>query len=122
MAGGAEHDEIAKNKGDGEALVWDDLAKMKFTWRVAQETLRLVPPAFGLFRRAIGDTEYDGYLIPKGWGSGSQLVNVACFLIPNVDARGNTVTHGFILVPAAGPYVQQEGVRGHCIILHPECL
>ena len=24
-----------------------------------------------------------------------------------VDARGNTGTHGFILVPAAGPYVQQ---------------
>ncbi|KAG2587834.1 hypothetical protein PVAP13_5NG170862 [Panicum virgatum] len=62
-----EHDEITKNKGNGEALVWDDLAKMKFTWRVAQETLRLVPPAFGLFRRAIGDTEFDGYLIPKGW-------------------------------------------------------
>ena len=55
-------------------------------------------------------------------GSGSQLVNVACFLVPDVDARGNTVTHGFILVLAAGPYVQQEGVRGHCIILHPECL
>ena len=24
-----------------------------------------------------------------------------------VDVRGNTGTHGFILVPAAGPYVQQ---------------
>ena len=24
-----------------------------------------------------------------------------------IDARGNTETHGFILVPAAGPYVQQ---------------
>ena len=24
-----------------------------------------------------------------------------------VDARDNTGTHGFILVPAAGPYVQQ---------------
>ena len=67
MAGGAEHDEIAKNKGDGEALTWDDLAKMKFTWRVALETLRLVPPVFGNFRRAIEDTEFDGYLIPKGW-------------------------------------------------------
>jgi cytochrome P450 len=62
-----EHDEIAKNKGDGEALTWDDLAKMKFTWRVALETLRLVPPVFGNFRRAIQDTEFDGYLIPKGW-------------------------------------------------------
>ena len=24
-----------------------------------------------------------------------------------VDARGNTKTHDFIIVPAAGPYVQQ---------------
>ena len=24
-----------------------------------------------------------------------------------VDARGNTVTYGFILVPTMGPYVQQ---------------
>ena len=29
------------------------------------------------------------------------------FLPPDVDARGNTVTHEFILVPAVGPYVQQ---------------
>jgi len=65
---GAEHDEIAKNKqGDGEALTWNDLAKMKFTWRVALETLRLVPPIFGSFRRALEDVEFDGYLIPKGW-------------------------------------------------------
>ena len=55
-------------------------------------------------------------------GFGSQLVNAACFLVPDIDARGNTVMHGFILVPAAGPYVQQGGVRGHCIILHPVCL
>ncbi|VAH36191.1 unnamed protein product [Triticum turgidum subsp. durum] len=62
-----EHEEIAKNKGDGEALTWEDLAKMKLTWRVAQETLRVVPPIFGNFRRALEDTEFDGYLIPKGW-------------------------------------------------------
>ena len=29
-----------------------------------------------------------------------------------VDARGNTVTHVFILVPAAGPYVQQGVCEG----------
>ena len=60
--------------------------------------------------------------VSRPGGSGSQLVNAACFLVPNVDARDNTVTHGFILVPATRPYVQQRGVRGHCIILHPECL
>ena len=46
----------------------------------------------------------------------------ACFLVPDVDARGNTVTHGFILFPAVGSYVQQGGMRGHCIILHRRCL
>ena len=33
-------------------------------------------------------------------GSGSQLINAACFLVPDVDARGNTVTHGFY--PSSG--------------------
>ena len=55
-------------------------------------------------------------------GAGIPASNAACFLVPDVDARGNTVTHGFILVPAAGPDVQQRGVRGHCIILHQRCL
>jgi cytochrome P450 len=40
---------------------------MKYTWRVAMETLRMVPPAFGGFRKAMKDIEYSGYLIPKGW-------------------------------------------------------
>ncbi|XBH81329.1 hypothetical protein VPH35_106913 [Triticum aestivum] len=62
-----EHEEIAMNKGDGDALTWEDLTKMKFTWRVAQEILRTVPPIFGNFRRALEDVEFDGYLIPKGW-------------------------------------------------------
>ena len=38
------------------------------------------------------------------------------FLVPNVDARGNTVTYRFILVPAVGSYIQQRGVREHCTI------
>ena len=39
-----------------------------------------------------------------------------------VDAGGNTITHEFILVPAAGPYVLQRGVREHCTVLHRGCL
>lgn len=62
-----EHEEIAKNKSDGDALSWEDLAKMKLTWRVALETLRTVPPIFGNFRRATQDIEFGGYRIPKGW-------------------------------------------------------
>ena len=54
------------------------------------------------------------------WSSSSKHVGVltrrsgpnqwwcCVFLVPDVDARGNTVTHGFILVPAVGPYVQQR--------------
>ncbi|KAK9269224.1 hypothetical protein L1049_000994 [Liquidambar formosana] len=62
-----EQEEIAKNKNSGEFLTWEDLAKMKYTWRVAMETLRMFPPVFGGFRRVLKDIEYGGYLIPKGW-------------------------------------------------------
>ncbi|PUZ72268.1 hypothetical protein GQ55_2G380400 [Panicum hallii var. hallii] len=62
-----EHEEIAKNKADGEALTWEDLHSMRLTWRVALETLRMIPPIFGSFRRALEDIELDGYVIPKGW-------------------------------------------------------
>ena len=55
-------------------------------------------------------------------GPGSQLVNAACFLVPNIDARGNTVTHGFILVLAAGPYVQQRGCARALYYLAPGVL
>ncbi|KAL5548339.1 hypothetical protein UlMin_003570 [Ulmus minor] len=62
-----EQEEIAKSKAFGEFLTWEDLAKMKFTWRVAMETLRVVPPVFGGFKKAVKDIEYGGYIIPKGW-------------------------------------------------------
>ena len=35
-----------------------------------------------------------------------------------IDAGVNTVTHGFILILAAGPYIQQKGVQEHCNVLH----
>ncbi|KDP39106.1 hypothetical protein JCGZ_00863 [Jatropha curcas] len=62
-----EQEEIAKSKSKGEFLTWEDLTKMKYTWRVAQETMRIFPPIFGGFRKVVKDIEYDGYLIPKGW-------------------------------------------------------
>ncbi|KAJ4848268.1 hypothetical protein Tsubulata_040018 [Turnera subulata] len=62
-----EQEAIAKSKPKGEFLSWEDISKMKYTWRVAQETLRMVPPVFGGFRKTVKDIEYEGYLIPKGW-------------------------------------------------------
>ncbi|CAI9087829.1 OLC1v1022005C2 [Oldenlandia corymbosa var. corymbosa] len=62
-----EQEEIAKSKANEEPLTWDDLAKMKYTWRVATESLRMYPPVFCSFRQALEDIEYEGYIIPKGW-------------------------------------------------------
>ncbi|KAI3680548.1 hypothetical protein L6452_35321 [Arctium lappa] len=62
-----EQGEIAKNKTPGEALTWEDLTKMKYTWRVASEMLRINPPVVLSFRRTVQDIEYGGYIIPKGW-------------------------------------------------------
>ncbi|KAL0306383.1 UNVERIFIED_CONTAM: Beta-amyrin 28-monooxygenase [Sesamum radiatum] len=62
-----EQEEIKKSKPSGELLTWEDLAKMKYTWRVAMETLRTVPPVFGGFRKTLEDIDYEGYIIPSGW-------------------------------------------------------
>nr|UHB15525.1 cytochrome P450 [Paris polyphylla] len=62
-----EQEEISRAKAPEEPLMWDDLTKMKYTWRVAMETLRMIPPVFGSFRRALKDLEFGGYFIPKGW-------------------------------------------------------
>ncbi|GFZ04915.1 hypothetical protein Acr_17g0004870 [Actinidia rufa] len=62
-----EQEDIAKSKSSGELLTWEDLTKMKYTWKVALETLRVFPPVFGGFRKALKDVEYGGYLIPQGW-------------------------------------------------------
>ncbi|KAK1422611.1 hypothetical protein QVD17_17896 [Tagetes erecta] len=63
-----EHQEITSNKAcDKEALTWEDLTKMKYTWRVATELMRIYPPVTLSFRRAKQDFEYEGFIIPKGW-------------------------------------------------------
>ncbi|KAM7512689.1 hypothetical protein LguiB_011564 [Lonicera macranthoides] len=63
-----EHVEIMKNKKVGEKyLTLEDTKKMKETWKVARESMRLFPPIFGSFRKAITDIHYQGLTIPKGW-------------------------------------------------------
>lgn len=74
----AEQDEIANKKGTDGALTWEDVSSMKYTWRVALETLRTVPPVFGSFRTAIKDIEYQDYLIPKGWKVGVFVCTCFC--------------------------------------------
>lgn len=72
-----EQEEIAKGKVEGQPLTWNDLSKMKYTWRVTMELLRLIPPVFGGFRQVLMDIEYEGYLIPKGWQArGQNLISI----------------------------------------------
>ncbi|KAH9299779.1 hypothetical protein KI387_031461, partial [Taxus chinensis] len=57
---------ILSTKMEGEDISWKDLREMKYTWQIIQETLRMFPPSFGTFRKALSDIHYDGYIIPKG--------------------------------------------------------
>ncbi|KAL9239320.1 hypothetical protein vseg_013655 [Gypsophila vaccaria] len=62
-----EQTEIATTKEAGEMLNWGDIQKMKYTWNVVCESMRLVPPAHGGFKEVLSDFSFAGFDIPKGW-------------------------------------------------------
>ncbi|KAG5226143.1 beta-amyrin oxidase [Salix suchowensis] len=63
-----EQTEIIRSKASGdELLTWDDIQKMKYSWNVICEVLRLAPPFPGSFKEAKTDIVFNGFSIPKGW-------------------------------------------------------
>ncbi|KAF5935935.1 hypothetical protein HYC85_027064 [Camellia sinensis] len=62
-----EQMEIAKSKEPGQSLNWMDIQKMRYTWHVACEAMRLAPPAPLAFKEALTDVTFAGFTIPKGW-------------------------------------------------------
>ena len=61
------HEELDAVLG-GRTPTVDDLPSLRYTGHVVAESLRLYPPAWGMARVAIEDTEIAGYPIPKGCG------------------------------------------------------
>ncbi|XP_074268860.1 beta-amyrin 6-beta-monooxygenase-like [Silene latifolia] len=61
-----EQVEIAKTKA-GELLNWADIQRMKYTWDVVCESMRVMPPAHGGFKEVLSDFSLAGFNVPKGW-------------------------------------------------------
>lgn len=82
-----EQEEIAASKKEGEYLQWEDIQKMRYSWNVVSETMRLWPPVSGAFREALVDIKYGGYDIPKGWKFywSAQLTHTDSILNPNSE-------------------------------------
>jgi cytochrome P450 len=50
----------------GAPATVEDVKRLPYVHRVLLETMRLYPPAFGIFREALQDLDLDGHLVPAG--------------------------------------------------------
>ncbi|CAI9116562.1 OLC1v1017745C1 [Oldenlandia corymbosa var. corymbosa] len=82
------YNQVLLVKKPNDRLSWEDLWKMKYSWNVALEVLRVYTPGTGSFREAITDLVYDGYTIPRGskihWIFDATHKNPECFRDPEI--------------------------------------
>ncbi|KAF8041131.1 hypothetical protein BT93_B3144 [Corymbia citriodora subsp. variegata] len=95
----AEQREIAASKAQGELLQWGDLQKMRYSWKVISEVMRMTAPVYGAFREALVDFTYEGYTIPKGW----KLHWSACSTHRDPDYHLRTLTFDESRFEGSGP-------------------
>ncbi|KAL6215490.1 hypothetical protein ACLB2K_014920 [Fragaria x ananassa] len=58
---------ISNEQAGSQLLSWADTRNMPISYKVVLESLRVSSIISFLFREAVVDVEYKGYLIPKGW-------------------------------------------------------
>ncbi|KAI3955531.1 hypothetical protein MKW98_028476 [Papaver atlanticum] len=81
-----EQTAVAYSKGTRELLNFSDIQKMKYSWNMICEVMRVSTPSPVGFKTASDDLWYDGYFISKGtklcWSAAGTHMNPDCFTNP----------------------------------------
>uniref|UniRef100_A0A803LUK0 Cytochrome P450 n=1 Tax=Chenopodium quinoa TaxID=63459 RepID=A0A803LUK0_CHEQI len=62
-----EENKAMIKENNNESITYEDILKLKYTNKVAEETIRMANLSAFVFRKATDDIVFKGYLIPKGW-------------------------------------------------------